>query len=742
VETTTEQVTTENIETEQEKISTPDKNDEVGVPVDVLSSPALIPSADSAVDSLATSLADSRVDPVATPLVKMSMAESEVNSLATSLFDTLASPVNAPVPIRGLTEILEQHADWLDSNGEAGIQADFSRENLEGTDLIDARLQDALLNKTILKRSDLMLADLRGASLLQANLTDTNLLGTVFHQANLQAATLDGATGLLNRQLAGANLFGAVLPEGTSPSEGLKNVKGVANKAGWFLIATLLVNALTWLRIFTTRDPQLLRNAPALPFLGLQSAVPFVPFYLFGPVVILCLYVCFHLYLQRLWDGAAQLPAIFPDGRTLDTCLPWFARWAARMHCKWLKSTRSPLAFLEAGIAMFLLYWVTPATILLFWGRYLTLEDMRGTSAQLLVLVGAATAAMCFPRMVEKSFGTDWPRPANPTKSLYWRTMLMQSAVPAGIGFVFLLLSMGIIQGAPHDFGRTSRSTNSGTNAWAAEILWTAGYNPYAQLTEAEVSTKPPDWSGKDEEVSDVKGANLNRLKLRYIQAYGAFFAKARLWQADLRNAYLSEADLREANLRQADLRFVVLDRAKMAHASLQEADLRNANLNRANLKEANLSSSVLSGATLLDATLDSASFYKADLRGALLQRASLKQADLREANFENANLTMANLQESYLTSTKLSSALLKQADLSLAILTEADMRKVDLSGADLQGAILRGADITGANLQGANLHGAVGVTAKQICSAANRSQAQLDENLLRDVEGLCANLR
>jgi len=45
--------------------------------------------------------------------------------------------------------------------------------------------------------------------LLQANLNDANLLGTVFHQANLQAATLDGATGLLNRQLAGSNLFGA-----------------------------------------------------------------------------------------------------------------------------------------------------------------------------------------------------------------------------------------------------------------------------------------------------------------------------------------------------------------------------------------------------------------------------------------------------------------------------------------------------------------------------------------------------
>ena len=658
--------------------------------------------------------------------------------LEASLTPSLASPV----VIRGLTEILEQHGDWLDSHGETGIQADLSRENLEDADLIDARLPDALLNKTILKRADLMLADFRGASLLQANLKDANLLGTVFHQANLQAAMLDGATGLLSRQLAGANLFGATLPVDTSPSEALKYVRQVASKAGWYLIAILLVNTLAWLRIFTTRDPQLLRNAPALPFFGLQADVPFVAFYLFGPVVILSLYVCFHLYLQRLWDGAAQLPAVFPDGRSLDTCLPWFARWSARMHSKWLKSTRSPLAFLEAGIAMLVLYWVAPATILLFWGRYLTLEDMRGTSALVLLVVAAVTAAMGFPRMVGKAFGVDSPRPANQSKSSRWRTFLLRSAAPIGVGLILLLLSIGTIQGAPHDFGRTSESAKPGIETWAAEILWTAGYNPYAQLTEAEVSTKPPAWSGRDEDVAQVKGASLNRLKLRYIQAYGAFFAKARLWQADLRNAYLSEADLRESNLRQADLQFVALDHAMLVRASLQEADLRNSNLNRANLREANLSSAVLSGATLLDATLDHASLYKADLRNVLLQRASLKQADLREANLGNANLTMANLQETYLTSTKLGNAQLKQADLSLAILTDADLRKSDLSGSDLQGAILRGADMGGANIQGADLRGAVGLTANQICSASNRAQAQLDDNLRRDVDSLCANTR
>jgi uncharacterized protein YjbI with pentapeptide repeats len=647
-----------------------------------------------------------------------------------------------PLAIRGLAEILEQHGDWLDSNGEAGIQADFSRENLEGADLIDARLQDAILNKTILSRADMMLADLRGASLLQANLLGANLLGAMFQQTNLQAAILDGSTGLHIRQFAGANMFGTVLPAEISPSQGLKQVREVAGRAGWFLLSVLVLNVLACLRIFTTRDSQLLKNAPALPFFGLQADVPFVAFYLFGPVVILCVYVCFHLYLQRLWDGAAQLPAIFPDGRNLDSCLPWFARWAARMHFKWLRGTRSPLAFLEAGIAMFLLYWVSPATVLLFWGRYLTLEDIRGTTVHIFLFAGAIAAAMNFPRMVGKAFGADSLRPTSAMGSANRRNKRLRIIIPLAIGVLLFVFSFGAINGAPHGYIRNPDSPNAGIQTLAADILWAAGYNPFAQVTETDVSTKPPTWSGRDEEIAQVKGASLNGLQLRYIQAYGAFFAKARLWKADLRNANLAEADLREANLRQADLRFAVLDRAKLARASLQEADLRNANLNRSDLQGANLTSAVVSGATLLDSTLDTANLYKTDLRNASLQRASLKQADLREANLENANLTMANLQETYLTSTKLGSARLNQADFSLAILTDADLRKSDLSGADLRGAILRGADLTGAKLQDANLRGAVGVTASQICSAAVIVRIQLDENLQGDVNRLCGSNR
>lgn len=652
-----------------------------------------------------------------------------------------AMEVGKPVP-KSLRDIIENHAQWLDSADGASTRADVSGQNLESADLVDARLPEAILNKTILKGADLTLADLRGAALVQASLADATLLGTQLQNASLQAADLSGAKGLLSPQLAGTNLFSAILPENISPFGGLKLIRDMAGRAGWLMALMLLLNGLVSLRIFTTPDYQLLRNSSALPFTALQTTLPFIPFYLFGPVVILSLYLCFHLYMQRLWDGIAQLPAIFPDGRRLDACLPWFARWTARFHFKWLRISRSPLAFLEGAIAIGVLYWIAPATLLLFWARYLTLEDLRGTMLHILIVAAAVAAALNFPRMAGRAFALETPRARmEPTPSAIRMIWILRTA-PLGIGLALFVLSIGTFVGVPHDYRAPAGSPAPGIKAWAPDVLWTFGYNPFAQLTEADVSAKPAGWTGRDEEMESVNGANLNRLRLRYIQGYGAFLVKARLWRTDLRNAYLSEADLREANLRQVDLQFAVLDRAKLTRAALPEADLRNANLDRADLRDANLSFAALSEATLLDTTLDGANLYKSDLHSASLQRASLKKADLREANLQYSTLTMANLAESYLVSTNLSNARLNNANLSKAILTDADLRKSDLSGALLGGAVFQGTDLTGANLHGADLRGAEGLTASQICSASSLWETQMDETLQLNVAALCGNKR
>jgi uncharacterized protein YjbI with pentapeptide repeats len=627
-------------------------------------------------------------------------------------------------------EVLDKHLLWLQSKGQEGQQANFCRTNLSETDLTDVNLRDAVLHKAVLRNADLMLTDLQGASLLQADLQGANLLGAKLQDSNLQGANLQEVSGAQTEQLAGANLFGTALPAQISIQAGLRHLRSLASLSGWLTVGMAGLCALIWLRVVTTKDIQILINAPVLPVPGLESLLPMVPFYLAGPAALLGLYVGFHLSLQRLWDAAAGQPAIFPDGRRLDTCLPWFARWPARSRMNWLRDHTPSLAALEAGIAMLLLYWMVPFTLVFFWGRYLTLQDLRGTMLHVLLTVASSAAAMYFTRAAGRAYRTPPLRPwiQNP-----W---LRRAALPS-FGFALALLSIGAIRGVPHDSGRIPASSG-GPQAWASDLLWWAGYTPTAQFAEADVSIKPDGWTGRDEDLAGVQGAPLNNLRMRYIQAYGAYFAKAHLWQADLSHANLSETDLREANLRQASLEAAKVDNARLARAVLQEANLRQANLTQSDLRDANLSRAWLTQAKLPDAKLDGANLYASDLREAVLQRASLQHTDLRDARLDGADLRMAILRQTYLSSAKMPGARLQGAQLAQAFLTQADLSKADLSGAGLQGAILNGANLSGANLDRVDLRGALGVSAAQICSAASARQVQLDEMLLQEVQMQC----
>ena len=649
---------------------------------------------------------------------------------------SLELPARKYSPFRDRNEILKKHREWLDSNGESGDRADFSGARLDGVDLTDVCLQDAWLNKATLKNSDLLLANLEKASLMQANLQGANLLGAKLREADLQGATLENATGLQAEQLAGANLFGAKLPADVKVSEALADAAKAARTAGWLLLSMLLLSVAFVVRVLTTADAQMLGDAPILPF-GLFRALPLDAVYLLAPALILGLYVWLHLFLQRLWESLSTLPAVFPDGRPLDRQLPWFAAMVAATHLKWLESKNRALVVLERVLSQIVLYWIAPATILLFWGRYLTVQDFRGTLLHIAFVMGASIAALHFSRAMNRTLSGHRDVVASVDSVLADNAKRLDFVriFPLAIGAIILILSIGVISGTPRDDGTRPTGRNYRVGSWAADALWLAGYSPVAQVTGADISVKPASWSGRDEDLAQVKGARLSKGHLRYIQANGAFLAKSDLWQADLRSADLSEADLRQVKARQATLRYASLDRAKLDRANLQEADLQQANLTRANLPKADLTYAMLAGAALVDAILDGASVYGADLRGASLQRASLQQADLREANLTGTDFTAANLGNAYLSSAKMAGVKLENAALDEAFLNEADLR-----GADLRNAKLAGAALNGANLQGADLRGALGLNASQVCSAADIGQIQLDDTLRQSVQTECAS--
>ena len=657
----------------------------------------------------------------------------------------IAEKTSAPVPNelenrvarRELAQILEQHRIWLESHELEGERADLTGAKLDRCYLTGANLRRAVLDTANLKNCDLMLADLREASLIGANLQGANLLGTQFRDADLQSARFGDAIGLIEGQFAGTNLHGAELPKPIAEFSGIQTARRLCATSLWYFAGLLALCGLAVYRIARTTDAQLIRNDPTIPIRGVGAALPLVGFYSLGPIALFVLFIVFHLFSQRLWERIAELPAVFPDGLRLDRCLPRTVSGVARRHVNRLWHNRPPLSVLEKTISLLFLYWAVPATMTVFWVRYLTAQDLRGSLLNALVIASAWFGGVYFLDAKARAFrfdaiargGSKYKFSAK--KHGFW---IGGTVIVAAILF---LLTFGGVLGAPSGF-QPAADGSAQPKTLAADVFRTFGFNPFPNLNEQTISSRPAIWYDGHEDFSAVRGSQLNGARLRHAQAFGAFLAKAHLLQADLRYAFLSEADLRQANLRQAILKSATLDRARLNHANLQKADLRDANLAGADLENADLSYALLGGTNLTDAKLQGVSFYGTDLRGAVLARSVLSKADFREALLAGADFSYADLSGGDLWSGKLAGAKFREAQLAQAVLVDADMKSADLRSANLQGAILRGTDLAGSNLQGADLRGASGLDVAQVCSAASHRDARMDDAFAAQVAARC----
>lgn len=182
---------------------------------------------------------------------------------------------------------------------------------LEKTNLTKANCKGAYFINAKLGEADLQEANLRGA-----HLNSADLLGTTLREANLQDADLRDATGLLSGQLAGTNLSGAKLDEDIRKFEGLANIEEASKNARKLFLVMLLGCAYSALTVFSTTDVQLLSgSASTSPLPIIQTEIPIAWFFGVAPGILLAIFLYFHLHLQHLWEGLADLPAIFPDGR-------------------------------------------------------------------------------------------------------------------------------------------------------------------------------------------------------------------------------------------------------------------------------------------------------------------------------------------------------------------------------------------------------------------------------------------
>jgi uncharacterized protein YjbI with pentapeptide repeats len=664
--------------------------------------------------------------------------KSEISTESSAPVEPASEGGSIGISILDLAEILDQHKMWVESGGELGVKADLCGVNLARADLTGVNLQGAHLHRMNLAGADLSMANLRGASLVRSNMQNANLLGTELRGANLMGANLYGAEGLWFGRLGGTNLFDAMLPESISAVDSSKAIGDATKIARWFYFLNVGVSLLCCGLIALTTDVRLLLNTSAVPSARLGNVLPMTGLYLGGPLVLLALSLRFHFLLLRLWGSMAALPAVFPDGQTLEKDGPWYLMGLVRRHFRWQGDTKSAMTAFETVLSTLLAYWIVPATMLFFWLRYLPRQDFRGTLLHVFVITLSVATATCVPFVVSRVL-----RPGDirlPKSKNIIRMILRTTRTALVTGCLLFLSSLGVNRGLPFDRGTSAEESHADVRRWASMVFQSVGYRPYADVTEAALSTPPPQGEAWTEEtVEGIVGARLNQMNLRFARGYRAFLINAKLWRANLEGAYLSEADLRGANLREALLRSAILDRAQVTHAVLVSANATGANFAMADMRFVDLSYGTFENAVLSNAKVSGASLYAVNLRNAQLLRTDLSRTDMRDTKLEHAVLSFANLEQTDLSSATLEEANLTGAILKGTILLDADLKKADLRGAYFTGAILRGVEMDGANLAGADLRGASGITALQVCSAVHGRAALMDPDLVAEVQLRCA---
>ena len=583
-----------------------------------------------------------------------------------------------------LQRILELHILWLNARGTggptAGEPADLSRTDLSGINLTGSDLRYANLQGTCLGGTDLRCVNLHAADLTGATLLDARL-----QEADLRDANLKEADFLLSKQLAGADVAGAQLPEAVLKFEGLEMVEQISRNARTIMFSMLLACVYTWLTIATTTDPLLLTNSISSPLPIIRTEIPIAGFFWVAPLILLSFYLYFHIYLQRLWETLADLPAVFPDGSRLDKrAYPWLLNGLVTSHFKRLQTFRPQFSRLQTGLSVLLGWWTVPITLFALCIRYLPRHDWLGTTLHVMLSITAIGAGILFYRAARATLR----RETKP--SLSWKQYLVDARGFRRGAFVLVMsvilfgFSFGAIHGIPYNTDHAADISAIDLRLWVPRLMEGLGNSSFVDFIEENLSTKPANWvekQGNQSNLGLIKGARLKNANLDYARA---------------RSAFLVKADLRQANLFGADLR----------NSDLRLANLQNANLNFANLTEARLTGAMLKGTSLQGVTLVNYDFYSANLKGinlkdAYLQNIRLDRANLQGANFENAHLQKVNLGDT------------------------------NLKNANFSNARFDGVSLFSANLQGTQFFDAQGLTRNAIWKTANWIFAYFDKKSL-----------
>lgn len=565
----------------------------------------------------------------------------------------------------------------------------FSRTNsIAGADFTGANLTDVEFGEHHLRG-----ARLRGATLKRQNFGEMDVRDVDFSDCDLTDADLSQVQNLLPHQLSGANLTRCKLPESVSGFSQLANVAELSKNAGKLFSTMIGAVIFVLLITFTTPDLQILASSGKAKIPVLDIEVSTTVFLIVTPGVLLVLYILVHLYLQRLWAMMAQLPAIFPDGVTVDAnTYPWLVNDRIRLGFSRLSAHPTPLAWLHVVAFGTIVYGTVPFAILLVYLRCLIRHDWVMTDWHLGFLAVNSAAWIMF-------WGLNRITLSRATRFLdmqgNWRKkslgligtaagMATATVVLACFHFIADCAFNGVVErdGVKYTQKAIELLGERKKQSWGyvaiPRLLSRLRLTSFGNIPE-DKSLRPEKWDDPINSLVEAeKSAGFSD------ETYSAFLRK---------DFFVDKVDA------------IALGKPGVSKGLKELAKRRTQEQNQKidlQVKSANLSHQVKSDNPRSDdryPNLDfleapSAFLLHADLRGTSLQFANLSKADLRGALLEKNDFTGADLSFAILTGSNLNEATLIGADLGSATLSGANMIGADLTGADLIGATLTGATL------------------------------------------------
>ena len=460
-------------------------------------------------------------------------------------------------------------------------EANLSRANLSNANLREANLQKANCTRAVVNEAQMSLSNLQGTIMRRADLQNATFHHAVLYEANFQEANLMGVKGLQIKQLRGANMSSAQLPAGIEDSDWLKHVEETSRKASRVFLIKLMSCLYAWLVMLSVKDLFLISNEAIAPLPMIGTLIPFSSFFWFAPIVIVMIFLYFHIYLQRLWEDVAAFPAVFPDGKPLDKKVyPWLVSGILRANVPYLRDTHLPFFSLQRVVIIVIAWCVVPITLAAFLFTYLVKHDPVGTSVHLVLLSLSIWMSVAF---YKNATATMQGKKRNPFKFKEWRTD-----------------------------GRTPKAV-----VMAVVTVLFGGILFYGPVPLPTANLSAVNLQGADLRRANLKGAKLDGANIRSVRLNGARLNGATLFSAQVENANLTRADLTRTDFRAASMFGVNLTRAKLNVADLRGAQLQGANFNGASLVGARLDRAVITdvvgltysqlceASSILDAELD-----------------------------------------------------------------------------------------------------------------------------------------